>query len=174
MQRILVIGSPGAGKSTLARRIAETLGLPLIHLDQEYWSAGWVEPARETWFERVAALARRPAWVMDGNYSGTMSSRLPQATLVVWLDVPRWRCMLRVLKRIARYRGSVRPDMAEGCPERLSLEFLRYVWTYEKRHRSETLALMRTLRPDQRGITLRNPHEIAAFMDELTPRTMAA
>ena len=56
MQRVMVIGSPGAGKSTFARAIAERLGLPLIHLDAEYWQAGWVEPPADEWRGRVVEL----------------------------------------------------------------------------------------------------------------------
>jgi adenylate kinase family enzyme len=173
MERILVIGSPGAGKSTLARRIAEARDLPVIHLDREYWQPHWVEPSKAAWAERVADLAARPAWVMDGNYSGTLQGRLSRATTVVWLDLARWRCMLRILKRVLRYRGTVRPDMAEGCPERFSLEFLRFVWTYPRRSRPGTEALMHHLRPDQRGVILKTPREVAAFENTLT-RKMAA
>lgn len=67
MQRVLVIGSPGSGKSTLATELAERTGLPLIHLDQEYWRAGWVEPPKAEWRQRVADLISRERWVMDGN-----------------------------------------------------------------------------------------------------------
>ena len=80
MQRILVIGSPGAGKSTLASRIAGRLGLPLIHLDREYFGPGWAVPSKAEWRERVRALAARRSWVMDGNYASTFDIRVPRAT----------------------------------------------------------------------------------------------
>jgi adenylate kinase family enzyme len=77
MRRILVWGAPGTGKSTLARAIGARLGLPVIHLDAEYWRPGWVAPAQEEWLAQVTALAARDAWVMDGNYSATWHLRLP-------------------------------------------------------------------------------------------------
>ena len=103
MCRILVIGSPGAGKSVLARRLAERFDLPLIHLDREYFSPGWVEMRRALWRARVAELVRRPEWVMDGNYSSTFDLRVPRAEAVVWLDLPRLTCLARVIRRVLRY-----------------------------------------------------------------------
>src|SRR5262245_19550670 len=89
MQRIMIIGGPGTGKSTLARRVAERLGLPVVHLDRHYWSLGWVAPEAAAWRCRVAELAGAEAWVMDGNYSGTFDLRLPRAQALIWLDLPR-------------------------------------------------------------------------------------
>ena len=116
MQRILVIGSPGAGKSTLASRLAGRLGLPLIHLDREYFGPGWTMPSKDEWRERVKALAARPAWVMDGNYASTFDIRVPRATAIVWLDLPRWQCLAeRALAGGARITGGRRPDLGPDC-----------------------------------------------------------
>lgn len=57
MRRVAIIGCAGSGKSTLARRLAAKTGLPAVHLDQHYWRPGWVEPPREEWQARAAALA---------------------------------------------------------------------------------------------------------------------
>lgn len=128
MQRVLVIGSPGAGKSTLATQLAERSGLPLIHLDQQYWSSGWVEPAKAEWRDRVARLASAERWIMDGNYGGSLATRLNRADTVVWLDLPWWKCVARLVRRSLRNRGRGRSDMAEGCVERLDAEYLAFLW----------------------------------------------
>ena len=85
-ERILVLGPCGAGKSTLAAALGERLGLPVIHLDKEYWRAGWVEPPQAEWLGKVEELIARPRWVMDGNYGGTLARRLERADCVVTLD----------------------------------------------------------------------------------------
>jgi adenylate kinase family enzyme len=126
MRRVLVIGSPGAGKSTFAAALARRTGLELIHLDRHYWRAGWTEPDPAEWAEEVARLTAREAWVMDGNYGGTLALRLARADTVIWLDFPVWLCLWRIIRRAVRYRGRVRPDMAQGCPERLEWEFVSY------------------------------------------------
>ena len=140
MQRVLVIGSGGSGKSTLAARIAARTGLPLIHLDQLYWRSGWVATPANEWTRNVQELAARASWVMDGNYGGTLDLRLAACDMVVFLDVPRLRCLWRVLWRWMRHRGRSRPDMAPGCTERLDMEFVRWIWTYPQRRRPGVLA----------------------------------
>ena len=127
-RRIAVIGSPGAGKSTLATAIAQATGLPLIHLDREYWRPGWVEPEATEWATRNARLVAGERWVIDGNYGSSLPARLDRAELVVWLDLPTATCLLGAVRRMTAYRGRARPDMREGCPERLDVEFAKFLW----------------------------------------------
>ena len=82
MQRVLVIGAGGAGKSTFAARLSRKYGLPLIHLDALYWQPGWVEPGKAEWLERVAQVVAQDRWVMDGNYGGSLDLRLPRADTI--------------------------------------------------------------------------------------------
>ena len=168
MKRVLVIGSGGAGKSTLARRLGERLGLEVVHLDALYWQAGWVEPAKEAWRERVAELVRADAWVMDGNYSGTLEARLAACDTVVFLDLPRTLCLWRIIKRSLTHRGRSRPDMAAGCPEQLTLEFLRWVWGYPSRSRPKVLRLLAVYAEGRRIVRLRSRAEVAEFLARLS------
>src|SRR5262245_5304365 len=173
MQRILVIGSSGTGKSTLARQMGPKLGLPVIHLDREYWQPGWVATEPAAWAARVERLVARDAWVMDGNYSATFSIRVPRADAIVWLDLPRRIFFRRAVWRIVRSYGRVRPDLAPGCPEKVDLEFLfKWVWTYPARSRPRTLSLIENLRGRMPVIVLRTPRQVRAFADGL-PETLA-
>jgi adenylate kinase family enzyme len=165
MRRVLVLGCPGAGKSTLARQISGITGLPIIHLDRHYWRPGWREPDREAWEREVAALIHRPEWVMDGNFGGTLPARLAAADTAILLDFPTWRCLARVLCRVMASRGRTRADMAPGCPERLDFKFLIYVGRYRRHDRHRHLAAIR-----QFGGTLvafQRPAEVAAFVAAL-------
>jgi adenylate kinase family enzyme len=140
--RILVIGCSGAGKSTLAKAIAERHGLPLIHLDRCYWRPGWVAPSEAEWAAEVDRLIAQPEWVMDGNFSSTMPRRAERADVIVFLDLPRWLCLLRVLRRVVLGYGRARADVAPGCPERFDWAFMKWIWNYPKRARPKTLALL--------------------------------
>jgi adenylate kinase family enzyme len=143
MQRVLVIGSPGAGKSTLARELADRTGVPLVHLDAEHWRAGWVEPPPHEWRGRLAELISRDHWIMDGNYGGSMDARLARTDTVVWLDYSTGLCLSRAMRRILRFRGRSRPDMAAGCPEQWNFEFLRYIAAFRRAKRPGIVARLR-------------------------------
>jgi adenylate kinase family enzyme len=141
-RRVLVVGSAGAGKTTFAVRLAGLLGLPVIHLDAEYWRPGWQHTPADEWPARVDDLTARDRWVMDGNYGGTLERRLARAEAVIFLDVPRLTCLRRVIVRSWRYRGRRGPGLPDGCPERLEWQFLMWVWNYERRSRGRVVSLL--------------------------------
>lgn len=164
MRRVLVIGSGGAGKSTLAARLGARTGLPVIHLDALYWHAGWIETPPDAWARTVAGLLERDEWVMDGNYGGTLDARLAASDTVVFLDLPRLVCLWRVVRRWLRHRGRTRPDMAAGCDEQLTLEFVHWVWTYPARRRPAILAKLEARTGGQRLVVLRSQRDVEAFL----------
>lgn len=169
MRRVLVIGSGGAGKSTLAAQLSERLQLPLVHLDALYWRSGWQELETAQWERTVCELASAPAWVLDGNYGGTMDVRLARCDTVVFLDLPRVQCVWRILRRWWRYRGRTRPDLAPGCPEQMSWEFISWVWTYPARRRPGVLRRLSELSSGQRAVILRSSAAVAEFLRDLHP-----
>ena len=142
MRRVLVIGCPGAGKSTLTRALAETLGLPAVYLDRLWWKSGWINRTRAEFDARLDAALAGDAWVMDGNYLRTLPRRLERCDAVLFLDYPRRLCLFRALRRILRWRGRTRPDMAEGCPERLDPAFIRWIWDFHRTQRPRVLELL--------------------------------
>lgn len=135
--RILVVGSAGAGKSTLAMALASALELPVIHLDKLWWLPGWRNRSQEEFDRMLDRELAKEAWIMDGNYNRTLKARLARADCVLWLDLPRLVCVFSVLRRIAANRGRTRLDMGEGCPERLDWEFLRWVWDFPRKDGAE-------------------------------------
>ena len=167
IQKVLIIGSGGAGKFTLARQLGAILSLEVVHLDALYWHPGWVETPKPKWREVVQDLLQQETWIMDGNYGSTLDIRLAIADTVIFLDFPRLLCLWRVFKRWWQYANETRPDMAAGCPEKLDWEFLYWVWTYPSRHRSTILEKLSQLAPEQRVLILRSPSAVQQFLQEL-------
>lgn len=162
MQRIMVVGSPGAGKSTFARTLADKLDLPLIHLDAEYWRSGWVEPPPAEWQAKLETLIAHESWVIDGNYGSSMDRRLARADTAIWLDYPTRVSLARAIGRVWRHRGRTRPDMAEGCVERFDLSFLRYIASFRRMKRP---AIVRRLKAFTGTVVqLRTPAEAERWL----------
>jgi adenylate kinase family enzyme len=169
MQRVLVMGSSGSGKSTFARRLSEITGLPFVSLDALYWKPGWVASDNTEFEQRVAEVARRPQWVMDGNYTGSGAGELRRqvSDTVIWFDLPRSSCMFGIMKRIAGSYGKVRPEMAEGCREKIDFEFFRYVWTYRRQQRPKLLAYFQCLRADQSFVCFTDGTHASDYLNEI-------
>lgn len=142
MKKIIILGSPGAGKSTFSFALAEKTGLPVYHLDQMFWRAGWVSVTKEDFDTELAETLTKDEWIIDGNYSRTIPMRLEKCDTVFYLDYPRLVCFFGVVRRVLGSLGKTRPDMAEGCPERFDLEFLQYTWKFRKKQREKLFGLL--------------------------------
>ena len=163
MERIQIMGCSGAGKSTLARNLGEKTGLPVIHIDRLFWKSGWVESTKDEIDEKILREVSKDRWILDGNYSRTLQARLDRCDLVIYLDFPRWFCILSVVRRYLQNKGQIRPDMAEGCPEKIDWEFLRWIWTYNKQHRKKFLEMLGQL-PEEKVIIFKNRREVQQFL----------
>lgn len=168
MRRIVIVGSGGAGKSTLARQLGDLLGLPVFHLDALFWRPGWVMTPREERLRILEELVRSEAWIVDGNWGGTgMELRLTAADTIIFLDLPGPLCLWRALGRWRTFRGKARPDVGEGCPERLDWAYLRWIWDYRRLHRPSLLHKIEPYRDGRRIVHLRSASEVRTFLDDL-------
>lgn len=167
MQKIMIIGCSGAGKSTLARKLHELLQIPVIHMDAHFWQANWQPTDKEQWSRVVEGFAQADRWIIDGNYGSTIDIRLQYADTIIHLDMPRWVCLYRVIKRRIQYHGKSRPDMNEGCDEKIDWAFIKWVWNYRKRSRPQTLDKLRNVEGQKQIITIRNSQQLRAFLKQL-------
>ena len=165
MERVVVIGPPGSGKSTVARALGSLLDLPVVHLDTLFWNPGWVESDPDDFDARVRVRIRDERWVIDGNYQRTLAERMARADRIVFLDLPRRLCLSQIVLRRVRYARRERPDMAPGCPERIDREFWTWARGWHANSRARKLPLI-AAHADKVEI-LRSRREIRAFLAAL-------
>jgi adenylate kinase family enzyme len=143
------------------------LGIDVIHLDLLFWKPGWVETEKSKWKEIVEKVSSRKQWIIDGNYGGTIDVRLLRADTVIFLDVSRFLCLWRVIKRRILFHGKTRPDLSEGCPESLSWDFIRWIWTFPNLRRPEILEKLNGCRDKKKVVILHSNREIESFLKDL-------
>lgn len=107
MKRVIVIGSPGAGKSTFSRNLRDKTGLPLYHLDNIWHLPDRTTISREEFDERLSAILAKDSWIIDGNYSRTLELRLKYCDAVFLLDYPLGVCLAGVNDRIGKAREDI-------------------------------------------------------------------
>lgn len=168
MRKIAVIGSPGAGKSPFSRRLAEILKIEVFHLDALHWRPGWVETPDAEWEAVQRNLIKRDSWIIDGNYGGTIGLRVEAADTIIFLDLPRMLCVWRVVKRRFQNRGKTRPDMGEGCPEKLLDPkfplFLKFIWHYPTAQRPNVLAKLAAVKNEKEIVHLQSTGQVKGFL----------
>jgi adenylate kinase family enzyme len=174
-RRILIIGTCGAGKSTLASALGNALDLPVIHLDHLYWRPGWVESPPDEFDAALAGVLAQDRWIIDGQYLGTLGTRVRACDAIVWLDPPRAVCIAGVVARRLRHLAGTRADMASGCPERFQLEFVRWIWRSPTRAPKIRAELERARSDGKVVIHLRSRDEaVQLTADADAPRPFAA
>ena len=166
--RILVIGCPGGGKSTLARMLSVSLDLPYISMDRDfYWLSGWKKRDRSDIDRLISEAVAGEKWIMDGTGLGSFHLRLPRADLVIWLRLPRTVCLWRAVSRTIRYRGRNRAEMPEGCPERLTPDMVGYIWNFERHAAPKIKAALHQFGPNVPVLQLKSRRQVYELLDLL-------
>lgn len=163
MQKVIVIGCPGSGKSTFARALHNITGLPLYHLDMLNWNADRTTVPKEVFRARLAETIEKDSWIIDGNYGSTMELRLQACDTVFFLDYPLEVCLEGVLSR----RGKERTDMPwMEAPDEVDEEFIEFIKNYNSENRPEVVALLEKF-ADKEIIIFKSRTEADDFLREL-------
>ena len=159
MQRIIVIGCPGSGKSTVSRALHNKTGIPLYHLDMMYWNADKTTVEKSVFLERLSDVLEKDEWIIDGNYGSTMELRMAACDTVIFLDYPLDVCLDGIRER----RGKPRSDMPWIETEE-DAEFIEFIRNYNGQQKPEVLELLKKY-GDKNIIILRSREQADAFLN---------
>jgi len=138
MDRIVIVGSPGAGKTTLALRLSKILNIPVFHLDHYFWLPDWKEKPRHVRvgiLKELIQLQREERWIIEGTYLDSSEPRLNAADTIIFLDIPPWLCLQRIILRHRKYKRRLRRDLPDGCSDNLNLRCIVKVLVFPARGR---------------------------------------
>ena len=161
MQRIVVIGCPGSGKSTLSRELHNITGIPLYHLDMVYWNADKTTVEKRVFLERLTTVLKKDNWIIDGNYTSTIELRIAACDTVIFLDYPLDICLAGIRER----RGKPRSDIPWIETEE-DAEFIEFIKSYNQKQRPQVLDLFEKY-SNKNIIILKNRTEAAKFLHDV-------
>jgi adenylate kinase family enzyme len=140
MNRISIVGCPGAGKSTFARALAKKTGIPLHHLDYYYHQKDKnYENDKQAWLSKLVELTAEESWIIEGNYGSTYAQRIPASDTLIFMDMPAWLSTWSVLKRRVQYRNKKRQEMPDDWKEKLNPIFFKYVVLFRLKSRKDVV-----------------------------------
>ena len=175
MNKIIVIGTTGSGKSTVAKKLSEILNVPHIQLDFLFWKPNWEQSTDEEFFSKIEKAIDKPRWVVDGNYNRTNHLTWKEADTVIWIDLPFWLTFYQIFKR-SLIRAMTREELWEGTGNKES--FLRMfskdsilIWLFKTYSSNVSRYEERMIDPAYKHINfhrLRSKKEVTTFLKKLS------
>ena len=159
MKKVIVIGCPGSGKSTVSRALHNKTGIPLYHLDMMYWNADKTTVEKSVFLERLSVVLEKDEWIIDGNYGSTMELRMATCDTVIFLDYPLEVCLDGIKER----RGRSRSDMPWIETEEDS-EFIEFIKSYNEQQKPKVLEFLEKY-SDKNIVIFNSREEANAFLN---------
>ena len=138
MNKVIVIGCPGSGKSTFSRALSKKMNIPLYYLDMMFWNEDKTSVDRNVLIERLKGVFKKDSWIIDGNYGSTMELRIKECDTVVFLDYPIDVCIDGIKQR----QGKPREDMPWIATEEDDSEFIEFIKNYNSQSRPKVMELI--------------------------------
>jgi len=164
MKRIMIIGPGNSGKSTLAVKLGKKLDLPVYHLDQYFWLSNWEPKEKGEWETDHLRLIKQDSWIVEGAFSSLYDIRAKHADTIIFMNLPRRIIIPRWVLRRIKYRGKTRPDMAEGNIEKLSMGYLKWLYSY---NRKRAIDLLEKYQDAKNTFNLKSKKDIRKFLDQV-------
>jgi len=140
VDKIMIFGLPGSGKSTFATRLAQQRDLPVYHLDKYFYVENWVERDYQEFLAIQQSFVDQPRWVIDGNAMRSLEMRFQKADVAIYFRYSIFVCLWRILKRVFQKNWHI-PDLAEGCTKTIRFRLIKYMFRFHRRYNSKITSL---------------------------------
>jgi len=158
--RIHITGNAGSGKTTLARKLGEILNINVFGLDKIVWKENWIVTPKEERAFLEQELTRKPEWIIEGVSSFARQS----ADYIVFLDLPRSKCLIRGVLRSFKYLFSSRPELPNNCPEiKIIHRLIKLIWQFNKYMKPGIIYDLNT----RNSITISNSKQLYCFLESV-------
>ena len=162
MRKVIVIGCPGAGKSTFARRLRDQTGLPLYHLDMLWHRPDRTTVSREEFDMQLERLLKQNCWILDGNYQRTLEKRLLVCDTVFLLGLPLEVCLSSAKKRI----GQAREDLP-WVEQEFDPEFRQWIIEFPQNNLPQIYSLLEQYQSGKEIVIFRSRNEAGRYLDAI-------
>ncbi len=166
MNKVIVIGSNGAGKSYFSKRLAEKTGLPLVHLDVLFWRENWQNVTKDEFDRLLEHELQKEKWIIDGNFQRTMPKRIDKCDTVFYFDFSTLKSVSGVVERWIKNKGKSRSDMGGNNIERVDFGFLKAVLSFRKKNRKRTYELLSAY-PDVNVVVFHSREQAEKYLERV-------
>jgi Adenylate kinase and related kinases len=167
MQKIIIIGSPGAGKSSFARQLRDILNIPLYYLDMIWHKPDQTTLSREEFDIQLENIMKTESWIIDGNYQRTLETRLKKCDSIFLLDIPLESCLLGAKSRI----GKKREDLP-WIETQLDEEFMQWIMDFPEKQKPHMMQLLEKYKNDKEIIIFQSRQEIDNYILRLKQKNI--
>lgn len=140
MKKIVIIGCPASGKTTLANYLGNLLNIPIFYLDKIFWiQKGGIK--QESFIKQQEEIMKREEWIIDGDFikSKSFHMRLDNADTIIFLKYSKIIIYLRLLKRYIKYFNKTRPDMGGDAKNYVNWHLVKFIWNYPNNEISKNI-----------------------------------
>lgn len=162
--RIIIVGNNGSGKSYLAKELSIITGLPLVHLDVEFWLLNWQVPPKDDWIRKQRELISKGKWIIEGNHTDTIEIRFEATDLVIFLDINRLVCLASVIKRNGKKRSDTKQYKEEKFDKRF-FKLCKGLWYFSKKRKPIINGLHKKY-PEKQFFIINSRREMNKFLKQ--------
>jgi adenylate kinase family enzyme len=170
MQKIWIMGSSGSGKTTLANIIGSKFNIPVYHNDKIYWQEDWQERPINEQIEITKGITKNDKWIYEGNRFNSCKEdgRYNTCDTIIFLKVNRFICLYRFLRRYLKHRGTVRPDISEGCTEKVDIAIIKFIlFDYPKKNNQRQKLFTEAIKDEKNLIILSGGKNVKNWLKKL-------